>query len=79
MFRLTPEAQARAKEIEDWYEDRKRQFALLNDGSLVASAELYMRHAEPKHYAPGEPVYDATLWHVILPELMRRVKHGSNA
>lgn len=73
MFKLSPEAQKRAKEYEDWHAERVAAFQQLNNENLVASAKLYMAHMTPLHHVPGEPVYDATMWHVILPELMRRL------
>lgn len=75
-FRLTAEAQARVAERRAWAEERKATFANMTDENLVASAELYMANMTPMAFAPGEPVYDATMWHIILPELLRRVKLG---
>ena len=75
-FKLTPEAQARVAESQAWAEQRKAEFANLSDDNLVASAKLYMANMEPARFAPGEPVYDATMWHIILPELMRRVSRS---
>ncbi|QTG12413.1 hypothetical protein G6M86_03760 [Agrobacterium tumefaciens] len=76
-FRLSPEAQARAAELRNYQEAKVAHFANLTDQNLVASAKLYMAQMSPMHFAPGEPVYDATMWHVILPELMRRVGEKS--
>lgn len=77
-FRLTPEAQARADQYKEWLEKKRWQFERMTDGSLAVSTEYYMRQAAPKNYAPGEPVYDATLWHVILPELLKRLREHAN-
>lgn len=73
MFKLTPEAQARAAENKAFFDERKIVFANLSNDSLVSTAKLYMSNMEPRNYAPGEPVYDATMWHIILPELLRRL------
>lgn len=73
MFKLSPEAQARVDESREWAEAKKAEFANLDNGNLVASAKFYMANMTPMRFAPGEPVYDATMWHIILPELMRRV------
>lgn len=76
MFKLTPEAQERAAESRAWADERRIVFANMSDESLVATAKFYMGNMVPMRFAPGEPVYDATMWHVILPELMRRVEKG---
>lgn len=79
MFKLSPEAQARVNECREWEAARKAEFANLDDGNLVATAKFYMSHMTPLRFAPGDPVYDATMWHIILPELMRRVIEGGAA
>jgi hypothetical protein len=76
-FKLTPEAQERANQYLDLVEKRKAEFANLTDENLAATTEFYMRNAKPQEFAPGEPVYDATLWHIILPELLRRIRNGA--
>lgn len=72
-FPMTPEAAARAAFHQERAEDHRARFAQMTDESLVATAGFYLRQMTPVDYAPGEPIYDATMWHVILPELMRRV------
>lgn len=72
-FKLTPEAQARAQQYEDWSSRKRGEMRALSDENLVATAKFYMSHMAPMQFAPGEPVYDATMWHVILPELMARI------
>lgn len=53
---------------------KKAVFANLDDGDLAASAKFWMQHcAAPRRFDPSEPIYDATFWHVIVPELLRRV------
>lgn len=77
MFKLSPEIEeqlARSRELEGTY---KSAFASMTDANLVASAKFWMAHSEaPRRFAPDEPIYDATLWHVIVPELLRRVENG---
>lgn len=73
-FKLSPEAQARVDEYRGWANERKATFASLDDDNLVTTAKIYIANMRPMHFAPGEPVYDATMWHIILPELMRRVQ-----
>lgn len=73
-FKLSAEANARIAEYREWAEKRRQDFAAMSDENLVASTKLYMSNMTPLHWAPGEPVYDATMWHIILPELMKRIK-----
>jgi hypothetical protein len=75
-IRLTPEAHARAVETKRWQEDKAAQLASMSIESLVANAKFYARQMDPIDYAPGEPVYGATMWHVILPELLKRLENG---
>lgn len=74
MFRLPPEIESRLAEGRAREETHRQVFASLSDEHLVASAKFWMQHCQaPRRFAPDEPVYDATLWHVILPEMMRRL------
>ena len=64
---------ARAEEA-----SKRAVFANLSDGDLAASAKFWMQHCDtPKRHAPVDGVYDATMWHVILSELIRRVEQKS--
>lgn len=79
-FKLSPEAERRRNEHLEWEIRRKAEFANLTNKNLVASARLYMANMRPLDFAPGEPVYDATMWHIILPELLRRIEnHRENS
>jgi hypothetical protein len=54
---------------------QKAVFANLNDSDLADSAKFWMQHCvTPKQVEPGQPVYDSTFWHIIVPELLRRLK-----
>lgn len=72
-FKLSTEAQRRVDANRAWAVERQAVFAALDDDNLVATTKLYMSNMTPLNFAPGEPVYDATMWHIILPELLRRV------
>ncbi len=76
-FRLSPQAQKRVDEARWWAEERRRQMTLLSNENLVSTAKMYMAQMTPMRFAPGEPVYDATMWHIILPELLRRLDNGN--
>lgn len=77
-FKLTPEAQARAQHYEDWARVKRGEMQALSNDNLVAVARLYMANMSPMQFAPGEHVYDATMWHIILPELLARVKEADS-
>lgn len=54
---------------------RRLVFANLSDGDLAASARFWMQHCvAPRRFDPEEPVYDSTFWHIIAPELLRRLE-----
>lgn len=74
MFRLPPEVEDRLAQARETGERYRSVFASMTDESLVASAKFWMQHAQaPRQFAPDEPIYDATLWHVIVPEMIRRM------
>lgn len=54
---------------------KRATFANLSDADLAASAQFWMQHcSRPKRFPAGEPVYDSTFWHVIVPEMLRRLR-----
>lgn len=73
-FKLPPEVEealSKARMLEQSY---KAVFANISDKNLVASAKFWMQHCRaPKEVRPDDLVYDATFWHVIVPEMMRRL------
>lgn len=74
--KLTPAARERIEQSREWATERRIEFANMTDETLIATAQFYMAHmVAPRQFAPGEPVYDATMWHIILPELLRRLTH----
>lgn len=75
MFRLPPHLDEKFSAARAAETSHKQVFANLSDEDLVTSAKFWMSHcAAPRQYAPDEPIYDATFWHVIVPELLRRVR-----
>lgn len=74
MFKLPAHVQEKFAAARADEEQRKAVFANLDNADLVASAKFWMQHCEaPQRFPAGEPVYDSTFWHVIIPELLRRV------
>lgn len=75
MFRLPDAVQERIRAAEMVHSDRKRVFGSLDNQDLAASARFWMQHCDaPRRLDPSASVYDSTMWHVILPELIRRVE-----
>lgn len=55
-------------------------FANLSNSDLAASAKFFMAHCgSPKRFVPDEPIYDATFWYVIVPEILRRLSPDRKA
>lgn len=73
-FKLPEHVRERICAARTAQDNYKAVFANLSDGDLVASAKFWMQHCEqPKRFVPGEPVYDSTFFHAIVPELLRRL------
>jgi hypothetical protein len=74
MFKLPDHVSAAYNEARGEEDRKKAVFANMSDGDLAASAKFWMQHCVvPKRFSPNESVYDATMWHVILPEMIRRI------
>lgn len=75
MFKLTPEAELELAVAREYELTQKQTFKSLTDESLIVSAKFWMVHCQmPKRIAPEEPIYDSTMWHAIIPELIRRLE-----
>lgn len=72
---LPPEVQAQLQTAREQEQTYKVTFANMDDASLAASAEFWMQHCvAPRRVLPDEPIYDSTFWHVIVPEMIRRLR-----
>lgn len=75
MFKLPPHIDEKFSAARAAEASHKQVFANLSDDDLVTSAKFWMAHcAVPRQCAPDEPIYDATFWHVIVPEILRRLE-----
>ena len=73
--KLTPEQLAERRELRADFEIRQAEFGQLADDDLCNTAEYYLAQMRsPLRFAAGEYVYDAVMWHVILPELLNRLR-----
>ncbi len=51
------------------------RFCAMSNEELQERAEYYLSQcAGPLQHLKGKPVYDSVMWHVIIPELLRRLK-----
>lgn len=74
-FKLPAHVQERITAARDAEASYKAVFANLNDTDLAASAEFWRQHCDaPRRIEPGQPVYDSTFWHAIVPEMIRRLR-----
>lgn len=74
---LKPETQQKMAESDEHYACDLIKFRNLTDKNLVASARYYLSQMkEPWKYEFTTPTYDATFYHLIIPELLRRIEHG---
>ena len=74
---LSPEARARVESQRRNFERDVAEFRAMSTEDLCERTEYYLKHCEfPKRWQPGDPVYDGAIAHVILPELLRRLRGG---
>ncbi|HUX80269.1 MAG TPA: hypothetical protein VMW10_11100 [Alphaproteobacteria bacterium] len=72
---LTPKRQEEIAAGNEFYAERLEMFKALDTKNLITSTKYYVSQMDtPRKYKPGVPVYDATFWHIILPELLRRLE-----
>lgn len=74
-FKLPEHIEKKYREAQQDLESKRRVFRSLSNEDLVTSAKFWMAHCQaPKQVEPGEPIYDSTFWHAIIPELLERVR-----
>jgi hypothetical protein len=75
IFELPAHIQEKIDETGAEYAKQHAMFATLSNADLAISAQFWMQHCRaPKHVEPGIPVYDSTFWHIIVPEMIRRLQ-----
>lgn len=77
-FKLSPEIEEKLRIAREIDEARERTFASLTNEQLADSARFWMQHCEAPRRAEnaGPSTYDHTLWTIIVPEMMRRLRGG---
>jgi len=72
---LSEEARKRHAEADEYYVCELIKFRNMSSENLCASAKYYMgQMREPWKHEFSCPTYDAVFWHVVIPELLKRVK-----
>lgn len=74
------------KEIQEhWQENHERviakklEYANMSNDTLANTTEYFLTQMkEPRKWLIGDCVYDATFYHIILPELLRRIRKDIN-
>jgi hypothetical protein len=66
---------SRTKALIAAHERDVAEYRAMSNAELVESAEYCLKNCEfPHRWQPGEPVYDGAMAHVVIPELLRRLK-----
>jgi len=72
---LSPKRRAEIASKDRYYKKRSEEFKNMTNESLISSIKFWCSQMEtPYKYSPGTPVYDATFWHIIIPEIIERLK-----
>jgi len=71
---FTPDALARHEGLEANYAEDCKKFAAMTDEQLAETVAYFLHHCERPRWSRGEPVYDAVMWHNLIPEMMRRLR-----
>lgn len=76
---LTPEQRKRLEESMEFMQAREFEYRNMNNDNLIASAKYCMSQMQaPYKHPPGPPVYDSVFYHIIVPELLRRLGNASS-
>jgi len=71
---MAPDALARFEGNEKNYAEDCAKFAAMTDEQLAETVMQYLHHCSPPKWSRGEPVYDAVIWHNLIPEMVRRLR-----
>lgn len=74
---LSPERRAKIERQREAFAGDVAEARAMSNEELCEKTKYYLSQSEFAHrWTPGEPVYDGVIAHVIIPELMRRVRGG---
>lgn len=77
---MSPEMRERVRARKECFERDVAETRAMDIETLCGTVEYYLKNCEfPQRYQPGEPVYDGAMAHVVIPELLRRLKAHAQA
>lgn len=73
-FRFPPDVQKRLDKARYYQVKKRREAEGMTLATLIASAQYAMQQMpQARAYSGGEPVYDGQFFHVLFPEICRRL------
>ncbi len=75
---VDPQLQARVEQHARWHAEDRKKTRELSDEELVAVVNRTLPHVQPPDFMAGSPVYDANLWHTLIPEMLRRLQQRTS-
>lgn len=71
---LNPDVQAARKTREEAYQQDVEKFKAMADVDLAEAVEYYQKNSQPGRWPRGTPVYDSVMEHVLIPEMVKRLR-----
>jgi len=56
------------------YEEDCAKFEAMTNKQLAEATQRYLNHCQRPEWPQGTPVYDAVMWHNLIPEMIRRLR-----
>ena len=72
---LSKQAQEQMARTDEYYREQKNKYQQMSNENLTATIHYFMSQMQiPYKYSQHAPVYDATFYYILVPELLRRLK-----
>lgn len=56
------------------YAEDCAKFEAMTDAALAETVQRYLSNCERPRWPRGTPVYDAVMWHNLIPEMVKRLR-----
>lgn len=56
------------------YKEDCEKFSAMPDAELAETVQRYLHHCQRIDWPRGSPVYDAVMWHNLIPEMIKRLR-----